>query len=136
MNTVRSRGARRWLLAASLVLAACGGDSTTAPGRDPEIINGVDNFQYQITDVQAFSGTQLYVWQNTGTAAVVNQSSAITGGTVTLVIRDANGDEVYNSSLAPDGTFSTASGVAGNWSIRVTYVGGSGTVNFRVDKAT
>jgi hypothetical protein len=136
MNTVRSRGARRWLLAASLVLAACGGDSATAPGRDPEIINGVDNFQYQISDVQSFSGTQLYTWQNTGTAAVVNQSSAITGGTVTLIIRDANGDEVYNSSLAPDGTFSTATGVSGNWSIRVTYVGGSGTVNFRVDKAT
>jgi hypothetical protein len=136
MNTVRSGGARRWLLAASLVLAACGGDSPTAPGRDPEIINSVDNFQYQITDVQAFSGTQLYVWQNTGTAAVVNQSSAVTGGNVTLIIRDANGDEVYNSSLASDGTFSTASGVAGNWSIRVTYAAGSGTVNFRVDKAT
>jgi hypothetical protein len=136
MKAVHSRVARSWLLSAALLLAACGGDSTTAPGRDPEIINNVDNFQYQISDVQSFTGSQLYTWQNTGTAATVNQSSAITGGAVTLVIRDANGDEVYNSSLAPDGTFSTGAGVAGNWTIRVTYASGSGTVNFRVDKAT
>lgn len=136
MNTVRSRDVRRWLLAASLVLAACGSDGTTAPGRDPEIINDVDNFQYQITDVQGFSGSQLYTWQNTGTSATVNQSSAVTGGSVTLVIRDANGTEVYNSSLASDGTFPTDTGVAGNWTIRVSYTAGSGTVNFRVDKAT
>lgn len=136
MNGIRSRGGLAWLLAASLTVAACGSDSTTAPGRDPEIINAVDNFQYQITDVEAFTGTQLYTWQTTGTAATVNQSCSITGGAVTLVIRDANGDEVYNSSLANDGTFSTATGVAGNWTIRVTYAAGSGTVNFRVDKAT
>jgi hypothetical protein len=50
---------RRCLVAGALVLAACG-DSTTAPGRDPEIINTADNFQYQITDIQGFSGTHSY----------------------------------------------------------------------------
>ena len=134
MRAFQVQRMRRWLAAGVVLLAACG-DSTTAPGREPEIVNTTDNFQYQITEIQDFSGTQVYSWENTGTTATVNQSAAVSAGSATLVLRDANGVEVYSRSLADDGTFSSDAGTAGTWSVRVTYSGAEATVNFRLDKA-
>ena len=134
MRAFELRGVRRLVSAGFVLLVACG-DSATAPGRDPEIINSADNFQYQITDIQDFSGTQVYSWQNTGTTATVNQAAAVAAGSATLVLRDANGVEVYNRSLAENGTFASSAGAAGTWTVRVTYSGADATVNFRVDKA-
>jgi hypothetical protein len=134
MRAFQVSGMRRWLAAGVVLLAACG-DSTTAPGREPEIVNTTDNFQYQITEIQDFSGTQVFSWENTGTTATVNQSAAVSAGSATLVLRDANGVEVYSRSLADDGTFSSDAGTAGTWSVRVTYSGAEATVNFRLDKA-
>jgi len=134
MRLLQLSATRRWWIAGVVLLAACG-DSTTAPGTDPEIINTADNFQYQITDIQDFTGTQLYSWQNTGTTATVNQSAAVSAGAVSLVLLDANGVQVYSHSLADDGTFSTSAGAAGTWTVRVVYSSADATVNFRVDKA-
>ncbi len=124
-----------------LVMSACsalaaGCDSSTSPGISPEIANVVDSFQYQVTDIRNYSHINDYTWQNTGTTANVNQSTAITGGTATLVILDADGTEVYSRSLGENGTFVTAAGVSGSWTIRVTYAAASATVNFRVQKTT
>lgn len=134
MRAYRLRVIRRGLAAAGMVLAACS-DSTTAPGRDPEVINTTDNFQYQITDIQDFSGTQSYSWSNTGTTATVNQSASVGSGSASLVLLDANGAQVYSRSLADNGTFSSGAGAAGTWTVRVTYSAADATVNFRVDKA-
>lgn len=133
MRRLSPPGVRWWLTAACIALAACS-DPVTAPGRDPEIINATDNFQYQISDIRSFSGTQVYTWQNSGTTAKVNQSAAISSGTATLVIRDANGTQVYSRSLADNGTFVSSAGVAGSWTVSVTYASVDATVNFRVDK--
>lgn len=134
MRDLQFKRMRRWLVAGSVILAACS-DGTAAPGRSPEIINATDNFQYQISDIQAYSGSQTYSWQNTGTTATINQSASITAGTATLVLRDANGMQVYSRSLADNGTFSSSAGAAGTWTIRVTYSSVDATVNFRADKA-
>lgn len=125
---------RRWLAAGAVILAACS-DSTT-PGHDPEIINSVDNFQYQITGIENFSGTQNYSWQNTGTTATINQSASISAGSATLVLRDGNGVQVYSRSLADDGTFTSTAGAPGTWTVRVIYSDATATVNFRLDKTT
>ena len=126
----------RWITAgvALLALAACS-DAATLPGRDPQIVNVADNFQYQISDIQSFSGSQVYSWQNSGTTAKVNQSTAITSGAVSLVLRDANGTQVYARSLGDNGTFVSSAGVAGTWTVLVSYATANATVNFRVDKA-
>jgi hypothetical protein len=134
MRVFQFRGVRRWLAAGAVLLAACG-DSATAPGRDPEIVNTTDNFQYQITDIQNFSGTQIYSWQNTGTTATINQSAAVAAGAAALELRDANGVPVYTRSLAENGTFASSPGTAGTWTIRVSYNAADATVNFRLDKA-
>lgn len=124
----------RWLAAGALVLVACGSDST-APGIQPEVINATDNFQYQVSAIQDYTGTQSYTWQNTGTTATVNQSASVSAGSATLVLLDANGAQVYSRSLADNGTFSSSAGAAGSWTVRVVYNSTNATVNFRADKA-
>lgn len=133
MRVLGYRHLRGWMAFGVVMLAACG-DKATAPGKDPEIINSTDNFQYQITDIQDFSGAHVYSWQNTGTVATVNQSATVAAGTATLIIRDANGVQVYSRSLADNGTFASSAGIAGTWTVRVVYVGADATINFRADK--
>jgi hypothetical protein len=125
-----------WVAAGLLGLAGvtgCG-SSPTGPGIQPQVTNSPDNFQYQTTSIVNYTSTLSYTWQNSGTVANVNQATTVTGGTATLVILDANGVQVYSRSLADNGTFATASGVAGAWTIRVVYSNTSATVNFRVQK--
>jgi len=134
MKTFLGSSATRWMLASVLALSACG-DSTTSPGIQPEIVNATDNFQYQVSAIEDYSGTQTYTWQNTGTTATVNQSASVSAGSATLVLLDADGTQVYSRSLAEDGTFSSAAGTAGSWTVRVSYSSVDATVNFRADKA-
>lgn len=117
-----------------LLLAGCG-KAPTVPGIQPQINNAPDNFQYQTSNVRNYTGSATYSWSNSGTNATINQATTITGGSITLTIRDAAGTQVYSNSLASNGTFTTSpAGVAGTWSIQVDYAAASGTVNFRVQK--
>ena len=117
------------------LFAGCS-NSPTSPGVHPEITNIADNFQYQVTGVRNYTREHTYEWQNTGAIANVNQATTVTSGSVTLVLLDANGVEVYSRSLAENGTFVSAAGAPGSWTIRVTYADANATVNFRVQKAT
>lgn len=122
------------IIGSSTWLGACS-DSPTAPGIQPQIINQADNFEYQVSDVQGFSGTLSYTWQNSGTQANVNQATTVSGGTITLRILDAAGTQVYSRSLSENGTFATAVGQAGAWTVRVVYSSAiAPTVNFRAQK--
>lgn len=128
--------ARAAAVTALVWVAACG-DSPTAPGIQPQIVNNTDAFSYQVTSIQAFSGTYSYTWQNTGTAAkITHASDAGAAGTATLTVQDANGTLVYSGQLATSGEPLTApAGVAGAWTIKVVYSGYSNTqVNFAVLK--
>jgi len=130
-------GVARGLLAAVLAVGlgtGCG--NPAGPGIQPRIVNAADTFEYQVSNVRNFSGTATFVWSNTGTAASVNQSASITGGSVRLVILDAANVQVYSRSLADNGTYPTSAGTTGSWTIRVEYSSASGTVNFRAQKIT
>ncbi len=120
-----------WIALAGLALAC---SEATGPGTQPEITNRADEFQYQVSDVNGYSGTLQYGWQMTGTQANVNQATTVSSGSLQLVILDGAGAEVYSRNLAENGTFQTATGQAGSWTIRVIYGDASGTVNFRVQK--
>lgn len=125
------------LLVLLVAISACGGGSSNpiAPQFQPEVINNVDSFSFQVTGVQNASSTLNYSWQNSGTTATVNQSASISGGSATLVILDASGTQVYSRSLSLNGTFVSTAGTTGLWTIRVVFSGTDGTVNFRSDKA-
>ena len=119
------------------LLVGCGSDpQPVAPGIQPEIINSVDNFQFQITPVDNYTGPLTYMWANTGPAADVNQSCAVGNGTVTLTLIDGTGQQVYTRDLAQGGSYASSTGTSGTWRIRVTMTRVSGDLNFRVDKRT
>lgn len=116
------------------LVGACGGGSATAPRYQPQVSNVANNFAFQVTALQNVSDNLQYNWQNDGTSANVNQSPSNLSGAVSLVILDAAGTQVYSRSLAENGTFTTAAGTSGKWTIRVTFSSASGAVNFRVQK--
>ena len=124
---------RPWLAAASLLLAAGCGSDALAPFQ-PQINNAPDNFQFQATGLTNVTTTVQYTWSNTGTAATVNHSSTVTGGSATLTIRDANGIQVYSGALVASANPTTSTGVTGNWTVRVDLLNTTGTLNFRVQK--
>jgi hypothetical protein len=132
------RHATALIIAACLLLPGCGSDPGTAPtpGIQPQITNLTDDFSYQVSNVGNYSGSATYSWQNSGIAANINQATTVSSGSMVLTITDANGTQVYSRSLADNGTFVTADGVAGTWTVRVTYTLATGTVNFRAQKKT
>jgi hypothetical protein len=129
---------RRSLVLGLIIAAALlGCSNSTAPGIQPEIANLTDNFQFQTSSVRSASGAWSYTWQNTGIAATVNQSCSISGGTATLVVKDSAGTQVYSRNLAENGTFVTAAGATGAWTIEVVFERvTAAAVNFRVQKQT
>lgn len=117
----------------ALVGSLLGCNDPLAPFQ-PEITNVTNSFQFQATGVQNVTWSHDYAWQNTGTTANVDHSSAISAGTAMLIIRDAVGVQVYSSPLNPSGSVTTSAGVSGAWTIRVELVNLDGTLNFRVQK--
>jgi purine nucleoside permease len=126
-------------LAAAMTLAAGCSDkknNVLDPAFQPEVANNIDNFQFQATGVTSVTQVLDYPWRNTGTQANVDQSCSITAGSATIALRDSTGALVYSRNLADGGSFSSAAGLAGTWSIRVTLSQVRGTLNFRVQKKT
>lgn len=101
---------------------------------EPEVLNNVDSFALQATGVDGVSTTLQYNWENTGTAANVNQASVLSAGGATLLLRDASGTMVYSRDLAENGTFVSSAGTSGTWTIEVQFSNCSGDVNFRSEK--
>ncbi|MDP1891465.1 MAG: hypothetical protein Q8K55_11295 [Gemmatimonadaceae bacterium] len=113
-------------------LGACGGESLNP--FQPQISTPADNFQLQATSVTDVSTTVTYAWVNSGTRASVNHSTTTTAGSTLVVIKDAAGVVVYTRTLSPSLNESTLTGQAGNWTIQLTLLRYSGTLNFRVQK--
>lgn len=120
------------LAISSVTLIGCKKNSLA--GFQPEIINAQDNFQLQATGVKKVSDNLEYSWSNTGTLAKVDHSSSIKKGTATLIILDADGQEVYNKDLSTDGSYTSSAGSAGLWTIKVKLKKLDGDLNFRVQK--
>ena len=121
---------------AVLLAAGCGGKQAglTNPAFQPEIVNQTDSFSFQATNVVNVTQTVQYTWQNTGTTANVDHSSQITSGLATLTILDSGGQQVYMAPLSPTGTFATASGTAGGWTIQVVVSDLDATLNFSAQR--
>jgi hypothetical protein len=111
-------------------------NSITNPSYQPQSANLTDDFSFQATNVSRVTQTVTYTWQMTGTVAKVDQSCSVTGGTATLILKDAVGIQVYSKNLALGGTFDSAAGTAGVWTIQVVLSNFSGSLNYRVQKKT
>ncbi len=119
-----------------LTLAACDSANVIGPDNQLEVTNATDNFQFQVSALDAVSETRNYDWENTGTQAKVDISQAITGGSAQLTISDADGNVLYDEDIAQDSDGDTPAGIPGTWRITVTLRDTTGTFNFRVQKVT
>jgi len=130
------QGKQTRFFAALIVLAVaaisgCGGGNTITPAVQPQIVNMQDSFSFQITGASNVTQTLTYTWANSKTRSNTNHSSAITGGTATVTVKDNAGTVVYTNALLSTGTFASSVGTAGNnWTIIVTLTNLSGTINF------
>ena len=115
-------------------VAACGDSNPIGPSNQPEVANNTDNFQFQASNLTRTSQTLTYSWVNTGTAANVDQSGAISSGQATVTLRDGANAQVYSGDLRNTGTFISSSGGSGTWRIEVHLTDVTGTLNFRVQK--
>lgn len=136
MQNLRKLWAFLFLAVLLVAVQGCGsgGSSSLNPQFQPQVSNLVDNFQFQSTGVTNVTETLTYTWANSGIAATVNQATTVTAGTAVVMIKDANGTQVYSAGLQNNGTFDTATGITGNWQIVVVLSNYSGTLNFRVQK--
>jgi len=118
-----------------VLVTACGDDSNPiGPSNQPEIANITDNFQFQASNLTGTTQTLVYSWTNTGTAANIDQSGAISSGQATVTIRDSSNAQVYSGDLRNTGTFVSSNGASGTWRIEVRLNDVTGTLNFRVQK--
>jgi hypothetical protein len=115
-------------------VAACGDNNPIGSSNQPEIANNTDNFQFQASNLTRTSQTLTYSWVNTGTAANVDQSGAISSGQAMVTLRDGSNAQVYSGDLRNTGTFVSSSGGSGTWRIEVRLMDVTGTLNFRVQK--
>jgi len=128
---------RTFALAGSLLVTGCGDSSTgIGPENQLEVMNAVDQFQFQLTALDDVSDRRSYNWENTGTQATIDVSEAITGGSAILTILDADGTVMYEADLADDPDGTTPAGVSGTWRVKVVLSGTTGTFNFRIQKTT
>ena len=128
--------ARRMILSGFLglliLMVGCSSNSTAPLAAfQPEIVNNADDFQFQATDVTNVSTQIAYDWSNSGTQATVNHSSAITGGSASVMLYDHNDSLVYSSGLVASLNEASSVGTPGSWRLVVTLTNCTGTLNFR-----
>jgi len=121
------------VFAVFVIISGCGNDNPVS-AFEPEIINDADAFQFQVTNASDVSTTLSYTWNNPTSQATIDHSTALTSGTATVTIFDADSNQVYSSALLSSGNEASATGTAGDWTVTVVFIDFDGTVNFRVEK--
>ena len=116
------------------LLAGCDLRVTTPPSFEPEVINLRNDFALQATGLLDFTSDVEYSWVSDGTAASVTQSPTMLTGTALLFVFDGAGTQVYQRSLAENGTFATTTGVPGTWTVRLRFAEANGNASFRLVK--
>jgi hypothetical protein len=116
------------------LLAGCDLRVTTPPTFQPQVINLRNDFALQASGLQDFTSDVEYNWVSDGTAASVSQSPTLLTGTALLFVFDGAGTQVYQRSLAENGTFATTTGVPGTWTVRLRFSEANGTASFRLMK--
>lgn len=134
-----------WRVSCVVAVIVCGacrvggsGGPSGPSGPEPEVLNNTDDFYFRWTGLIDFTANRQYGWTITGPTASITQSSSGLSSTdsVTLVIRNASGAEVYRGDLRVIGTFQSATTASGTYTVRVDMRKASGTIDFRILKSS
>ena len=132
----RTRFVAPYAIATLALLAACDTRVVTEPVYQPQIINVRNDFAYQVVGLEEFSSDVVYAWESDGRPASVLQSPQVLTGNATLFIADGSGAQVYQRSLAENGTFTTSAGTPGTWTVRLKFLEATGSATFHLTKPT
>jgi hypothetical protein len=128
---------RPYTLAALAVLVlgtACDQRVTTPLLFDPQVTVLPNEFTLQATQLDKVTDERVYTWQSDGTAATVSQLPSGLTGVASLFVLDGAGNQVYQHALTDTGTFTTSTGTAGSWSVRVHLEDATGAFSFQLKK--
>ena len=131
----------RHLLTSGLALAlavsisgACDTRIPPVPQLDPQVVNLRNSFNFQAVNLLGVFEDVTYRWQIDGTTATVAQTPTALLGGATVFVTDAKGVQVYQRSLAENGSFTTSAGVPGTWTIRLHFADAPGDVAVQLAK--
>jgi len=119
------------LAVAALLAMACGSDNAVAPKYQPQVVNTPNvAFSFQATGLSNVDDVVAYNWSVSSGDIIIHPSTATSGGTITLRIRDGSGAVVYDGNVPPSGDIDLPAAAAGTWRVRVELANYSGTINF------
>lgn len=119
------------VLAATL-LAGCGTDPLEAFPR--QFTNVPDRFEFEtFAEVSDITRTDTFQWSSSGPITTITSTTSADVGEARLVLRDANGTEVYDAVLGPATDDVSEAGVAGQWTIELVLTNFSGDIQFVVE---
>ena len=110
------------------VSGACDTRIQPVPELEPQVVNLRNSFNFQAVDLVGVFDDVTFRWQIDGTTATVVQTPTALLGAATVFVSDAKGVQVYQRSLAENGSFTTTAGVPGTWTIRLHFADASGAV--------
>jgi len=116
------------------VSGACDTRIPPVPQLDPQVVNLRNSFNFQAVNLLGVFQDVTYKWQIDGTSATVDQSPTALLGDATVFVTDARGVQVYQRSLAENGSFTTTTGVPGTWTIRLHFSDATGDVAVQLNK--
>lgn len=119
------------LLGALAMLASCD-TRVTEPTFTPQVINLRNDFALQVANLAGFTDAVEYSWVSDSTSATVTQSPTVLTGDATIFVFDGSGTQVYQRSLAENGSFATTAGVPGTWRVLLKFEDASGGVGVRL----
>jgi len=125
-----------------LLLGLLGGSVLLLPGCDdnpvdsyePIVSNETDNFHLVVKEASDVDTIVYYFWSMGGTVANIDQTSDISGGSVSIVVDDHDRVVVYSTDMKTTGSFATNPGQPGVWRVMVTLRNFSGLFDFRLQR--
>lgn len=132
---------RSWraAVASALVLAAIAGcdnpAETLGPNNNVRVTNLVGHFELTAEKIQNVTTTMTYAWQNPGIYAAIQHLSFMPHGTTLLIIKDADGKEVYNGKLLYELDDRTLDGTPGDWTVTFSLDQSVGQIDVILDAA-
>jgi len=127
---VHTRRATLWVVSGVLAaVLACEG-LPSSPGSEPDITNKTGYFAYQVSGIRNYSGYDFFTWENRGSEVFVHISPSPESGDALIVLVDAEGRHVFAQSASAQGTFPSAEGIPGWWTVRIYCAAFTGTVTF------
>ena len=124
-------------LALALVVSVSGACDTriqSVPQLEPQVVNLRNSFNFQAVNLLGVFDDVTYRWQIDGTTATVAQTPTALLGAATVFVTDAKGVQVYQRSLAENGSFTTQAGAPGTWTIRLHFADASGNIAVQLAK--